>query len=55
MENDPDFIEDPRQGRGNAKLKNRIKKRLYNWVVGLIKFIDGSSDDFNILNCHFYF
>ena len=22
MENDPDFIEDPRQGRGNVKYKN---------------------------------
>jgi len=29
----------------NAKFKNEFKKRLYNWVLRLIKFIDGLPKD----------
>jgi len=49
MENDPDFIEDPRQGRGNVKLKILFvipaKAGIQNFLF--LNFI--------ILICYFYF
>src|SRR3989338_4514096 len=32
-------------GNDNAKFKNEFKKRLYNWVLRLIKFIDKLPND----------